>query len=235
MRRRFPVLLGLLFISVTIRRIADFSGGDALAWTFALGLAVSVFAMAYYSRFAKTQASALVTLVFLVIVDGMFNLSEVLKWSVEVGRWNFPIRLWQDQDWYIYRVADFVYGLFPTIAAMLLGWVTGRASQIPIGGTRRGSFRQRALAWLADTLFGEEAKTEDLPEDERKEIDDTEDLPPWLPILPTSRSEFLEMIAAGRIRLPEDVTGERLAELIPAVKTDRTGRNWLKAARNGKG
>jgi hypothetical protein len=158
MRRRFPILLGLLFISVTIRRIADFSGSDALAWTFALGLAISVFAMAYYSRFAKTQTSALVTLAFLVVVDGMFNLSEVLKWSVSTGRWSFSVQLWREQEWYIYRAADFVYGLFPTAAAMLLGWVAGHAAQIPLG-TARGNFRQRALAWLADTLFGEEGDT----------------------------------------------------------------------------
>jgi hypothetical protein len=68
----------------------------------------------------------------------------------------------------------------------------------------------------------------------RKGSGKSEALPEWLPEVPDSRTEFARLVAIGRIHLPEGVTGADLAEYIPAVGSDRTGRNWLKAIRNGK-
>jgi hypothetical protein len=76
--------------------------------------------------------------------------------------------------------------------------------------------------------------------EERKHHKDTgnlpENLPPlpyWLPSTPGDLSEFRRWVSDGTIHLPEDVTGAELAEAVPAVKNERTGRNWLKAVRNG--
>jgi len=66
-----------------------------------------------------------------------------------------------------------------------------------------------------------------LPETDRN-------LPLWLPYVPANLSEFEAGVSAGEIVLPEIISGGDLAEYIPAVKTDRTGRNWLAKVRNGK-
>lgn len=64
--------------------------------------------------------------------------------------------------------------------------------------------------------------------------EDHPDLPPWLPMVPGDLSEFRRLVSEGAVTVPEDVTGAELAEAIPAVKNERTGRNWLKQVRNGK-
>lgn len=63
--------------------------------------------------------------------------------------------------------------------------------------------------------------------------EDLPHLPPWLPIVPGDLSEFRRLVAEGAVIIPVGITGAELAEVIPAVKNERTGRNWLKEARNG--
>jgi hypothetical protein len=63
----------------------------------------------------------------------------------------------------------------------------------------------------------------------------TTTFPAWLPVVPESKAHFVELVRSGAVTLPEGVTGE---DLIPVAGTDRTGRAWLKAAkeaRNGTG
>jgi hypothetical protein len=55
------------------------------------------------------------------------------------------------------------------------------------------------------------------------------DLPPWLPQVPVHLREFKYMVDEGLIILPPGLTGSDLQKHIPAVGTDRTGRNWLEA------
>ena len=55
----------------------------------------------------------------------------------------------------------------------------------------------------------------------------------WLTVVPGSVAEFTALVAEGSIEIPEGITGAEMASAIPAINTGRTGRNWLKAARNG--
>lgn len=52
-------------------------------------------------------------------------------------------------------------------------------------------------------------------------------LPPWLPQIPSNLREFKYMVDEGLAVLPPGLTGSDLQKYIPAVGTDRTGRNWL--------
>lgn len=58
--------------------------------------------------------------------------------------------------------------------------------------------------------------------------------PSWLPVVPGNITEFRRLVSEGTIVLPAGVTGAELAAVVPAVKNERTGRNWLKQVRNGK-
>jgi len=64
------------------------------------------------------------------------------------------------------------------------------------------------------------------------------DLPGWIPVEPQSISHFRELVGNGTIILPPGLTGKSLT-VIPTVKDDRTGRNWLQAVEyrqmNGNG
>lgn len=60
----------------------------------------------------------------------------------------------------------------------------------------------------------------------------TEKAPAWLAETPESKGDFVAMVAEGRLVVPPDVTGARLADVVPAVKSNRTGRDWLAAARS---
>lgn len=59
-------------------------------------------------------------------------------------------------------------------------------------------------------------------------------LPEWLPEFPTDKAQFVAMVWNGSVKLPDDITGAELSAVIPALNSDRNGRNWLNAARNGK-
>lgn len=76
-----------------------------------------------------------------------------------------------------------------------------------------------------------------LPETFRQEKEAPASLPGWLPVLPDNLKDFRQLIEAGDLILPPGLTGSDLQKYIPAVGTDRTGRNWLEAVnyRNGHG
>lgn len=154
--KRFPILLGLLFVTVTIRRVAHFAGGDALAWTFSVALAISVYVSAYLTGWKITRRAAWVSLLFFAGADGFFNLAETLNWSLRVGRWATSIVLWGETSIHIYRLADVLYGAFPTLAAAILGWLAMYSEKLIAQG--RGNFWKRALHSLEVWLFdGSEA------------------------------------------------------------------------------
>jgi hypothetical protein len=60
------------------------------------------------------------------------------------------------------------------------------------------------------------------------------DLPDWLPVVPANLDEFRQLVAVGTIKLTAEVTGAALAEHVPAVGSNSTGRYWLRQVRNGK-
>lgn len=230
--KRLPLILGLIFITVTVHRVATFSGGGFNGWAVALALAVGVFLSAYFSEMKTTSRPALVALVFFVIVDGLFNVSEVLKWSVEQGRWDFALKFSEQTSFYIYRISDPLYGLVPTLAAAMLGWLSKSAEKLIV--SRKGSWKDRLFEGLVNWLLGT------LPEDSArpskreaetsgKSSGKSSDLPPWLPQVPDTVKEFKYMVDEGIIILPPGLKGTDLQTYIPSVKSDRTGRNWLQA------
>jgi len=155
--KRLPLILGLIFISVTVHRVASYSGGGFNGWAIALALAIGVFLSAYFTEMKTTVRPALFMLVFFVVVDGLFNLNEVLKWSVEQGRWNFTLQLWSSTSLYIYRISDPIYGIFPTLAAAMLGWLSKATERLIV--SRKGNWKDRLLNGMTDWLLGSTEQT----------------------------------------------------------------------------
>jgi uncharacterized SAM-binding protein YcdF (DUF218 family) len=166
--RRIPFFLGLAFILVTVSRVADFAGGTVLAWSMAIGLTFSVFISAYFLDWERPRIAAMLCLAFFLVVDTAFNLGETLKWSVESGRWDFSLPLGTYGPYVfafpIYRVADFVYGLFPTTSAALLGWLARKVDRIGVG--RKMGFVDTVKAELLKWLVGEIETKAKVKEDE---------------------------------------------------------------------
>lgn len=73
------------------------------------------------------------------------------------------------------------------------------------------------------------------PEPDRKEPERAPEqaiaLPAWLTVLPESKGHFVELVRSGVVKLPEAATGY---DLIPVAGSDRSGRSWLKAAREAR-
>lgn len=124
MTKRIPTLIAFVFISLTLARVVDYvnakfhAGG--LAWLFSGGLALAIFISSYYTRKTvkdeKTtnrnrRYAAWTSLVFFVATDGYFNLAEVLRVAEPMTGW--------------LAAGPWIYGLFPTAAAVLMGILQG--------------------------------------------------------------------------------------------------------------
>ena len=144
MMRRLPILLSGLFLAITLARVAEFSsqrmGAGVLGWLFAVGLGTAVYTASYWTRTATTRRQAMTALVFFVGVDAYFNFADV----------------WLSADTSISLVAvgAVLYGLFPTLATALLGWMSGAIAKLPPDAAQRSaqSARTRAGAALAAWL-----------------------------------------------------------------------------------
>jgi len=129
--RKSPTLLAALFIAITLTRVADlvsvgFNSGYT-GWIFSVGLGLSVFVCAYFLRVNASRGDVEFTssrrvrfisgvaLIFFVLVDGLFNLTETLR------------QLTDDNLYF----AGIVYGIFPTLAAGLLGVMQGYVDRLP--------------------------------------------------------------------------------------------------------
>lgn len=151
--RRIPFILGLVFIAVTTSRIADFAGGDLRAWIMSLALTGSVFASAYYMDFKTTFKRSVVVLIILAILDTTFNLGDTLKWSVETGRWDFVLKFSNGTGLYIYQIADIIYGIFPTIAAVLMAYLSKGVERIPVS-SKKGTWKDRLIEGVTNWVLG---------------------------------------------------------------------------------
>jgi hypothetical protein len=225
--KRLPLILGLIFISVTVHRVALFSGGGFNGWIVALGLAIGVFLSAYFSELKTTSKPALVALVAFVLVDSLFNVSEVLKWSVEQGRWDFTLKFSEQTSIYIYRISDPIFGIFPTLAAALLGWLSKSTERLIVN--RKGNWKDRLLNGFITWIFGNDSET--VPAISGKIPVEDKRLPSWLPIIPKSKEHFRQLYREGIIQIPQDITSTELAEYLPVG--ERQVRNWISYARNG--
>ena len=146
--RRLPTFLYGLFLVITLARVASFSGSAMqagwLGWPFSVGLGLAVYACAYNLRVhlrlpdgsedrrsRNVRLVAGVGLVLFVAADGAFNLWDVL------GAVKAPEL----------QAAAWIYGLFPTLAAALLGILQGVVDKLPVPPARTG-VRVAMRAWL---------------------------------------------------------------------------------------
>jgi len=136
--RKAPTILAGIFLAITLTRVAEYSAGfeplGILGWLFAAGLGFSVFMSAYHNRVTiirnekeekrsiQARQMAFICLVFFCLIDGVFNLADVLgknKVFDESLRSNFL------------ELSTILYGAFPTIAAILLGLLQSRVDRLP--------------------------------------------------------------------------------------------------------
>lgn len=137
--RKTPTILAVLFILITLTRVGQFSAermqAGLLGWLFSIGLGAGVFFTAYWTREHVTvkqagdgeqkrdrrsilvQRWAWAGLIFFSLVDGLFNMAEV--W-LAVN----PVTA-------LVGVATGIYGIFPTVAAGLLGVLQGFIDRLP--------------------------------------------------------------------------------------------------------
>ncbi len=146
--RRLPVILAAAFLAITLARVATYTSREMaagpLGWIYSVGLGLSVYAAAYWTRHQTTRKAALVAMGFFIAVDCLFNFSEV---------W-----LTASLDQPITVVGAVVYGLFPTLATALLGWLQTSIAKLPPTKSEvriNGAFS----GWIA-RLFAEPAKPE---------------------------------------------------------------------------
>lgn len=130
--RKLPTALFILFLVITLTRVAQFSASAMaagwLGWPFSIGLGLAVFVSAWFTRrhannpdgtesraSRNVRAWAWLSLVLFVAADGAFNLWDVLQ----------AVRAPELQ------AAAWIYGLFPTLAAALLGLLQGVVDKLP--------------------------------------------------------------------------------------------------------
>jgi hypothetical protein len=127
--KRLPTILTGLFLAVTLWRVAEFVDGKmaagALGWLFAAGLGVAVYTASYWTRAVITRRPAMVALVFFVATDAYLNFAEV---------W-----LAADTSEPLVAVGAVLYGLFPTVAVALLGWLSGSIKRLPTDAQQKRS------------------------------------------------------------------------------------------------
>jgi hypothetical protein len=127
-----PTLIAFMFIVITLARVGTFAEtrmrAGWLGWVFSFTLGVCVYTAAYYTRehiikeggdrrSITVQRWAWFVLIMSALVDGLFNLSEVWL-AVSPAD---PLM----------QIATGAYGIFPTLAAGLLGALQGHVDRLP--------------------------------------------------------------------------------------------------------
>ena len=141
--RRMPFVLAGVFIAITLTRVASLTAGIMgagwLGWLFAAGLGFGVLLYAYWLRSKTLGGRAKVGLLFLVLVDGGFNLAEVYRHMIAQGTWNDGLL----------KAAGITYGIFPTLACLLLGWLAGGIALLPPVPMAKTAVIPRVKLWIA--------------------------------------------------------------------------------------
>lgn len=136
-----------------------FNPWDALGVLFALGLGLSIYTFSYFSSMAEVDedeeeekgwsdltpyqkgkrrlrrkkevaaARARVGGILFAVFDGLFNLAEVS--SVAIANEDIVSLTWpRNSDW-IALVAVWIFGLAPTLASFIAGWVRAAVEKVP--------------------------------------------------------------------------------------------------------
>jgi hypothetical protein len=132
--RKSPTILAMIFILITLVRVAEFSDrrmqAGLLGWLFSIALGAGVYFFAWFTREHISKAEGTdkrsVTvqrwswggLAFFVVVDGIFNGAEV--WLSVNPQTTLMI------------VTTVIYGVFPTLAAAALGALQGHVDRLPV-------------------------------------------------------------------------------------------------------
>lgn len=160
--RNIPRLLVALFLAITLWRVADFSArhmaAGPLGWLFSIGLGIAVYASAYWTRISaagrdggedirskRVRLAAMLCLLAFVLIDGYFNLAAVL----------------QDVKAPELQAAAWIYGLFPTCAAALLGVLQGNIDRLPAPPRRGVSIRVALANRVVGFLQGDEQEIQE--------------------------------------------------------------------------
>ena len=145
MMRHLPYTLALLFIGITLTRVADLAanelGAGILGWAFALGLGAGVYGSSYWTKAAddRLRRAAGWTLGFFVVCDLVFNGAEVYQHMRRTGALADVVLM----------LAGVFYAVFPTVAAGLLGWLQGHVDRQPKPIQRTPFWRRIRLALYA--------------------------------------------------------------------------------------
>lgn len=131
--RKSPTILAMVFILITLVRVAEFSDtrmkAGWLGWLFSIALGAGVYFFAWFTRdhISKAEGTdrrslivqrwAWGALAFFVVVDGIFNGAEVWLSVQPAGA--------------LMVITTLIYGVFPTLAAAALGALQGHVDKLP--------------------------------------------------------------------------------------------------------
>lgn len=159
--RKTPLFLAAFFIFVTLSRVSNFSaamGDKSLSIVFSIGLGAVIFISSYWSQYKgnsgaspieKDKIKSLahfswVILFISVLVDGTFNLADVLSEN---------------------KVTPFtiIYGITPTLLSLLLGILQAKIDTLPIlrtGSTYKiGLSFKKSVTRMFDSMGQSKPKT----------------------------------------------------------------------------
>ncbi len=153
--RRAPLVLSACFLLITLARVAAFAQHQMqagwLGWAFSIGLGAAVYTASYWTRNVTTRKQAIIALAFFVAADCYLNFAHVwLSANTSVP---------------LVAIGAILYGLFPTAAVALLGWLSGAVSKLPPDAaglrTRRisGALQNLILARIEQTVPALPAQT----------------------------------------------------------------------------
>lgn len=154
--KKLPMILAGAFLAITLARVAGFtadtmSAGVLFGWLFSIGLGVAVYGSAYWTRNATTRKPALFALFLFIAIDAFFNFAHVWHGAKRIDM--------------LATTGAVLYGLFPTAAVALLGWLQTSINKLPPGS--QGAKRQRLTAnvydWLASKFAVEATESEPEP------------------------------------------------------------------------
>lgn len=139
--KRLPLVLAALFLAITLARVAEFVSREMsagfLGWVFAPALGAAVYTVAYYTRQQTTRKAAMVGLLFFVLVDAYMNFAEVWLTSSH----DHPLTIG----------GAVLYGVFPTAAVAILGWLQTSIGKLP-PTKNETRIKSAWSSWLADKL-----------------------------------------------------------------------------------
>lgn len=152
--RKAPSVLALLFITITLARVAHFAEvhmhAGLLGWLFALCMGASVYVVSSNTREHITvrenaqedrrsrnpRRVAWAVLAPLVLSEGLFNLADVLS-ALAVDA---PLHI---------QIAAWVYGLLPTLLVAGLGMLQGYLDRLPVPPHKPSAWQRLGASLLA--------------------------------------------------------------------------------------